>query len=207
MVPPMGDYRQVKEFSFDLPQAKRLLSEAGFPDGKGFPKFEILSSKNETGRQIAEAVQAMWRQNLGISIGVTQQDFTVYLTSQQNLDYDLSWSGWNADYFDPATFIDMWMTGGGNNNTAWSNAEFDKLLADAKQSPDATQRLAILSEAEKILMRDAPVLPVYYGTRTRLIHPAVKEWQPRLMDNRLWQYMDLVYPPPPSSMDADLNRI
>lgn len=206
MVPPMKGYTQVKEFSLNLPEAKRLLAEAGFPDGKGFPQFNILISKNETARQLSEAVQAMWQKNLGISVGVSQQDFTVYLTSQQNLDYDLSWAGWNADYYDPATFIDMWMTDGGNNNTGWSNKEFDQLLADARQCADAAKRLGILTEAEKILMREAPVLPVYFGTRTRLIHPAVKEWQVRLMDNRLWQFMDLQHPAPPSSMDADLNR-
>ncbi len=206
MVPPLEGYPQVKEFSLDLAQARQLLAEAGFPDGKGFPKFDILISKSEVARQLAEAVQAMWRQNLGISVGVTQQDFTVYLTSQENLDYDLSWAGWNADYYDPATFIDMWMTGGGNNNTGWSNAAFDQLLDDARQCADGAKRLEILAEAEKILLQDAPVLPVYFGTRARLIHPAVKEWQPRLMDNRLWQHMDLIYPPPPSSMDAELNR-
>ena len=206
MVPPMEGYTQVKEFSFDLPQAKRLLAEAGFPDGKGFPKFNILISKNEASRQIAEAVQAMWRQNLGISVGVTQQDFSVYLTSQQKLDYDICWAGWNADYFDPATFIDMWMTDGGNNETGWSSKDFDQLLADAKQCADAQERLAILTKAEGILMRDSPVLPLYFGTRTRLIHPAVKHWPQRLLDNPVWYHLDLVYPPPASSMDAELNR-
>jgi len=206
MVPPMEGYSQVNEFSFDLPQAKRLLAEAGFPDGKGFPKFDILISKNEASRQIAEAVQAMWRQNLGISTGVIQQDFSVYLTSQQKLNYDIAWAGWNADYFDPATFIDMWMTDGGNNETGWSNKEFDKLLDDARLCADARKRLGILTEAEKLLMRDAPVLPLYFGTRTRLIHPAVKEWQARLLDNPVWHQLDLISPPPGSSMDAELNQ-
>lgn len=206
IVPPMEGYTQVKEFSYDPDQAKRLLAEAGFPGGQGFPKFEILISKNEASRQIAEAVQAMWKQNLGISTGVTQQDFTVYLTSQQKLNYDICWAGWNADYFDPATFIDMWMKDGGNNETGWSNPDFDKLLDDARQSADAPQRLAILTEAEKILMRDAPALPVYFGTRTKLIHPAVKNWQSRLLDNPVWNHLELISPPPRSSMDAELNR-
>ncbi|MDB6069599.1 MAG: transporter substrate-binding protein [Verrucomicrobiales bacterium] len=206
MVPPMEGYTQVNEFSYDLTKARQLLAEAGFADGKGFPKFDILISKNEASRQIAEAVQAMWRQNLGISVGVTQQDFSVYLTSQQKLDYDIAWAGWNADYFDPASFIDMWMTDGGNNETGWSNKAFDKLLDDARQCADAGQRLAILTEAEKILMQDTPVLPLYFGTRTRLIHPAVKNWQARLLDNPVWHNLELISPPPHSSMDAELNR-
>ena len=206
MVPPMEGYNQVKEFKFDPAQAKELLAAAGFPGGKGFPKFDILISKNEASRQVAETIQAMWQENLGISVGITQQDFTVYLTSQQKLNYDIAWAGWNADYFDPATFIDMWMTDGGNNSTGWSNKDFDKLLEDARQCPDAQQRLAILTEAEKILMRDTPVLPVFFGTRTKLVHPVVKHWQARLLDNPVFHQLELTYPAPPSSMDAELNR-
>lgn len=206
MVPPMEGYEQVHEFTFDVPQAKRLLAEAGYPDGRNFPHYEILISKSESAKQISEAVQAMWRQNLGITVGITSQDFTVYLTSQHRMEYDLALAGWNADYYDPATFIDMWVTGGGNNETGWSNAGFDGLVARAKQTADAGERLRILHDAEVILMREAPVLPMYYGTRTRLIHPAVKRWEPRLMDNRMWQHMELVFPPPPSSMDDQLAR-
>ena len=206
MVPPMEGYTQVKEFNFDPAQARELLAAAGFPGGKAFPKFDILISKNEASRQVAETIQAMWQENLGISVGITQQDFTVYLTSQQKLNYDIAWAGWNADYFDPATFIDMWMTDGGNNSTGWSNKDFDKLLEDARQCPDAQQRLAILTEAEKILMRDTPVLPVFFGTRTKLVHPVVKHWQARLLDNPVFHQLELTYPAPPSSMDAELNR-
>jgi oligopeptide transport system substrate-binding protein len=207
IVPPMEGYEGVKEFRFDPAEAKRLMAEAGFPDGKGFPtNLNILISKSEVAVQIAEAVQAMWKEHLGISVGIASQDYTVYLTSQQQKDYDIAFGGWNADYYDPATFVDMWVTEGGNNHTNWSSAEFDKLVFDATQCADAEKRLKILHDAEAVALKDAAVLPIYYITRTRLIHPAVKEWQPRALDNRLWKYMDLISPPPPCSMDDELKR-
>ena len=100
----------------------------------------------------------------------------------------------------------MWITEGGNNHTSWSSAAFDKLLFDATQCADGEKRLKILHDAEAVVLKDAAVLPIYYITQTRLVHPAVKEWQPRALDNRLWKYMDLVYPPPACSMDDELKR-
>jgi oligopeptide transport system substrate-binding protein len=132
-------------------------------------------------------------------------DFTVQLTMQHEMQYDIAVAGWNADYYDPATFIDMWKTGGGNNETGWSNKGFDQLVDDATQCADAQERLAILHRAEEIAAREAPVVPIYVYTRTRLIHPAVKDWKPRTIDNWLWKHLDLQYPPPPSSMDSMLN--
>jgi oligopeptide transport system substrate-binding protein len=148
----------------------------------------------------------MWDQHLGIKIEIVRQTFNVYNKSQTEMNYDIALAGWNADYYDPVTFIDMWLTGAGNNRTGWGSAAFDKLVADAQQCADGAQRFGILREAEALLMQEAPVLPIYYGTRTRLIHPAVKNWQPRMLDNRLWKYMDLISPPPPCSMDDELAR-
>ncbi len=210
IVPPLEGYECAQEFPFDPAAAQKLMAEAGFPGGRGFPSgsnaMKLLTAKSETASQVAEAVQAMWQQHLGITINVMQMDSNVYLDAQHKMDYDIALAGWNADYYDPATFIDMWITDGGNNETGWSNAEFDKLVSDAQQCTDAAKRFAILREAEHTMLREAPILPIYYATRTRLIHPAVKEWQPRLLDNRIWKYMDLVYPPPPCSMDDELAR-
>lgn len=207
IVPPMEGYEGPKEFRFDPAEAKRLMAEAGYPDGRGWPdKMKLLIAKSEADMQLAEAVQAMWRKHLGISIGINSIDFNTYLTAQQTMDYDISVAGWNADYYDPATFIDMWITNGGNNETGWSNAAFDKLVADATQCPDAVRRFDILREAEALVLKEAPFLPIYFYTRTRLIHPAVKRWDARLLDNRPWKFMELLYPPPPCSMDDELAR-
>ena len=207
LVPPLEGYDVAKSFRFDPAEAQRLLAAAGFPGGKGFPgNFSILISKSESAAMTAEAAQAMWRRHLGISIGIIQQDFNVYNKAQTQGEYDIAFAGWNADYYDPITFIDMFITGGGNNRTGWSSAAYDKLVADAQQCADGALRFRILRQAEDVLLNEAPVLPIHYGVRTRLIHPAVKEWQPRLLDNRLWKYMDLISPPPACSMDDELAR-
>ena len=151
-------------------------------------------------------MQAMWQKNLGIRIPIRMEDYNSYLSSQQHMDYDISDAGWNADYYDPATFIDMWLTDGGNNRTGWSNPAFDKLLEESGQCTDAASRLATLRKAEALLLSEAPVLPYYYYTRTRMIHPSVVGWTKRLLDDRMWKYFDLRYPPPPSSMDSELRR-
>jgi oligopeptide transport system substrate-binding protein len=205
LVPPLEGYEAATAFRFDPAEAQRLLAEAGFPGGKGFPdNFIILISIAESAAMIAEAAQEMWKRQLGISIGIFAQDFNVYNKNQTEMQYDIAFAGWNADYYDPVTFTDMWITGNGNNRTGWSNPAYDQLVKDSQQCVDGARRFRILREAEDILLREAPVLPIHYGTRTRLIHPAVKHWQPRLLDNRLWKYMDLVWPPPPCSMDDEL---
>ena len=207
IVPPLEGYDAAKEFRFDPAEAQRLLAEAGFPGGKGFPaNLNLLIMDTESANMVAETAQAMWTEHLGIKIEIFRQTFNVYNKAQTEMNYDLAFAGWNADYYDPVTFIDMWLSGAGNNRTGWASAAFDQLVADAQQCADGARRLRILREAENVLLKDAPVLPLFYGTRTRLIHPAVKEWQPRLLDNRLWKYMDLISPPPACSMDDELAR-
>ena len=205
LTPPIAGYETANFFSHDVAKARQLLAEAGFPDGKGFPELELLIAKSEVEVSMAEAVQAMWRKALGITIRIKQVDFTVQLTMQHEKQYDIAVAGWSADYYDPATFIDMWKTDGGNNETGWSNKEFDGLVDAATQCADAAERLRILNRAETIAVREAPVVPIYVYTRTRLIHPAVKNFQPRALDNWLWKHLDLHYPVPPSSMDALLS--
>ena len=207
VVPPMDGYDEVKGFSFNVTEAQRLLAEAGFPGGQGWPtQVKLHIADSERAIQVAEAMQAMWQKHLGIRIPIRMEDYNSYLSSQQHMDYDISDAGWNADYYDPATFIDMWITDGGNNRTGWGNPAFDQLLEAAGQCTDASERLATLRKAEELLLSEAPVLPYYYYTRTRMIHPAVVGWQKRLLDDRMWKYFDLRSPPPASSMDSEILR-
>ncbi len=201
VVPPLEGYEPVPGFSYNVEEARRLLADAGYPGGKGFPKIELLMADSEAEKQVQEAVQNIWKKNLGITMEIKTQDYNSYLSSQQSMDYDFTIAGWNADYYDAATFIDMWLTDGGNNNTGWSNKTFDKLVGDAGQSSDAAQRIELLRKAETLLLAEAAVIPVYYYTRTRLVHPSVIGWQPRMLDDRFYRFFDLKFPPPPCSMD------
>ncbi len=165
-----------------LAEAKKLLAAAGFPDGKGMPSIEILYNTHEGHKKIAEAVQQMLKKNLGVNVTILNQEWKVYLDSQRTLNYQVARAGWIADYNDPNTFLDMWLTGGGNNETGWSNKTYDALIAKAGQELNVKKRLAIFQEAETILMDELPVLPIYIYTRNFLKSPSVAGWYPNIED-------------------------
>ena len=114
-------YDPPKVTRFDPVEARRLLAETGYPDGKGFPRFDILINTLESHRTIAEAIQEMWKKHLNIPAGILNQDWQVYLDSQRKLEYSVCRAGWVGDYADPMTFLSVMRTGDGNNNTGWGN--------------------------------------------------------------------------------------
>jgi oligopeptide transport system substrate-binding protein len=139
---------------FDPETARKLLSEAGFPGGRGFPKIGILYNTNESHRKIADVISDQLRKHLGIEVQAYNQEWQSYLESYRNLDYDLSRAGWIGDYSDPNTFLDMWVTNGGNNATGWSFALYDELIRLAGDVTPLVERpepiLARLREPEAI---------------------------------------------------------
>jgi oligopeptide transport system substrate-binding protein len=184
----LDDYPEMDRVRFNPERARQLLAQAGFPGGRGFPKKEILINTSEAHRKIAEAVQAMWRQHLGIDVGIYNQEWKVYLDSQSNLDYDISRAGWIGDYPHPMTFLEIFTTGNGNNDTGWSNSTYDRLIREA-QAGSPEQRMRLLREAETILLTELPVVPIYWYTRTYLLDPRVQGWHPTLLDNRPYKYV------------------
>jgi oligopeptide transport system substrate-binding protein len=185
IAPPMENlYEPPKGTEFNVEKARELLAEAGFPNGEGFPSASILINTSEAHRVVAEAIQAMWQTHLGIRVGITNQDWQVYLATQSNLEYDISRAGWIGDYLDPVSFLDMWTTGNGMNQTGWSNEEFDALIQAATREGDADARLDILRQAETLMMSEAPIAPIYIYTRTLLLDPRVRGWDPKLLDTR-----------------------
>ena len=178
-VPPMPGYVSAEsDIRFDPAAAKALLAEAGYPGGKGFPRFQLLYNTQENHKRIAEMVQQMWDRHLGLKVDLENQEWKVYLKSQQALSYDVSRSGWIGDYLDPMTFLGMWAEGNGNNNTGWADREYDGLLERARYEGNAEARLALLREAEAILLQRGPVLPIYHYARAYLLNPAVEGFAP-----------------------------
>lgn len=172
-------------------EAKKLLAAAGYPGGKGFPAVEILYNTQDTHRSVAEAIQQMWKQNLGIEVKLLNQEWKVYLDSQRQLNYQICRAGWTGDYVDPNTFLDMWVTGGGQNETGWGNADYDRLIAEAGRTADATARLELFQKAEAILIDEMPILPIYFYTRPHLISPKLKGWHPTLLDLHPYEHLSL----------------
>ena len=182
-------YEASKEVSFRPDEARRLLAEAGYPDGKGFPTTEIMINTSESHRKIAEAVQELWRRELGINVGIYNQEWKVYLDNQSSLNYDISRSGWIADYVHPSTFVDMFTTGNGNNDTGWSNARYDALIDAARRAGSEEERVKLMHDAEEILLNDMPIIPIYWYTRVYLMDPQVKGWSPTLLDNHPYKHV------------------
>jgi len=148
----------------DVAEARRLLAEAGYPDGKGFPQFYYLyRADSDLDQDIAVELQAMFKQVLGVDMLLARQEWTVYLNSQTKLDYDLSRSSWVGDYNDPNTFMDMFVTDGGNNRTGWSNKAYDEAIAAAAREVDQDKRDEFFRTAERLLVEEeVPIAPLYY---------------------------------------------
>jgi oligopeptide transport system substrate-binding protein len=180
--PNLGDYRPEPVLTFDPEKARKLLAEAGYPNGEGFPRYSMLISDGGS-RSLPEAIQAMWKQHLGILVDIRQMDFASYIDTQNKLDYDISVAGWIGDYLDPTTFLLMWTKGNGNNNTGWHSAEFESLLSAAAQQADPAKRLDVLRQAERLFMDAHPVIPMSWYSRNYLLRPEVKGWYPLLLDN------------------------
>ncbi|WP_052573982.1 peptide ABC transporter substrate-binding protein [Haloferula sp. BvORR071] len=190
ITPDLGDYHPDQIVSFDPERAKALLAEAGYPGGKGVPRFKILMSSTGS-RATIEALQAMWKDTLGILVDPQPKDWGSYVTAQQKLDYDIALAAWTGDYLDPSTFLLMWTKGNGNNNTGWSNEEFERLLSEAAHQSDEKQRLEFFKKAERILIEEQPILPISYRGRNYLLRPEVKGWHKLLLDNHPWAEISL----------------
>lgn len=192
-VPPGFDDYPTREFvGFDPERARAYLAEAGFPGGRGFPQLNLLFNTSESHRKIAEAIVAMWNENLSINLQLENKEWKVYLDAQSHLNYDISRAGWIGDYMDPITFLEMFTTGNGNNDTGWSNMEYDALIAKAFRSRTPEEHIDALMRAEEILMTELPIAPLYFYTRIFLKDPRLGGWYPKLLDNRPYKYLYFV---------------
>src|SRR5450830_1268168 len=141
---PGSDFRTVGGSYFkdnDIATAKALLAQAGYPNGKGFPAFTLLFNTSNLNKSIAEAVQQMWKKNLGITCTLRSEEWGVYLDDMAHLNYDVVRRSPSADYMDPNTFLDMWVTGNGRNRTGYSNKAYDALIAKARVTVDTNSML------------------------------------------------------------------
>lgn len=190
LTPKMGQYEPEKVLGFDPDAARKLLADAGYPDGKDFPRFSILISR-PAARASTEAIQAMWREHLNIIVDIQNKDWGSYITAQQTLDFDIASAGWIGDYLDPTTFLLMWTKGNGNNNTGWGSEAYEKLLDEAAHQSDNTRRLEIFRQAERLLMEEQPIIPTAFYSRNYLHRPEVKGWYPLLLDNHPYKSIRL----------------
>jgi oligopeptide transport system substrate-binding protein len=163
-------------------EARKLLAEAGYPGGKGFPEFTLLYNTSEQHKAMAEAVQEMWRKNLGINVKLLNQEWQVFLTTRTQGNYDVARGHWWGDFPDPVTFLDMFGSNVKGNWPRWKNPAYDSLL---KQSAlqSGQKRFDTLYKAHKILMDDMPIIPLLYPVDDFVIRPWVKGLERTAMGN------------------------
>jgi oligopeptide transport system substrate-binding protein len=171
-----GDYYSLNpaDYEKNVAEARRLLADAGYPNGNGFPVVEYIYNTDNVHRAVAEALQDMWRTGLGVTVTLGNQDWAVFIDSRKTGDYSLARDGWIGDYNDPISFLDLFRSGGGNNNPQYTNPEYDRLIAAANGTAVQTDRMRFLHEAEDLLVgADYAVAPLYFYTQTYMMNPAL----------------------------------
>ena len=170
-----------------IKEAQELLARAGYPGGKGFPKCELLYNTDEGHRKIAETVQQMWRENLGVEVALVNQEWKVLLDTQNLRNFTILRGGWIADYNDPNSFLEIFTTGNSNNYVSWSNSGYDENIRQASRERNSKRRNALFQAAERILLDQLPIIPIYIYTRVYLKKPNLQGWFPNIEDYRTYK--------------------
>ena len=196
-VPPsIHGYESVNGPDYDPVEAKRLLAEAGFPAGEGFPAVTLTYNTSESHKQVCEVLSSMWRENLGVNVKLRNMEWKVYLEEVRKLRYQIARAGWIGDYTDPNTFMDMFVKDGGNNNTGWANADYDQAIRAAAVEQDPAKRMALFQKAEKLLIVDEfPILPIYYYVNQGLLRTRVRGLDENVRDLHPFQFIYVDGPP------------
>ena len=189
--PGSNGYEPDTEIPYDPELGMKLLKEAGYDENNPFPKLEILFNTNEDHRKVALAIQQMWQQNLGIDVELVNQDWKVYLNREMIGDFQVSRAGWIGDYEDPNTFLDLLRPNRGNNKTGWGNLEYDRLVQLANSKIDQSERYELLKQAERILIDEMPIIPLYTYVRVYQLSGDVKGYYPHYLDHHHPKYFYL----------------
>lgn len=158
---------------FNPEEAKRLLAEAGYPNGEGIPALNILYNTGSGHEDIAQVIQAKWKQVLGVSVTLDGVEKNRTMERRRSHEYAFARGGWFGDYRDPTTFLDQFRSGDGHNDSAYSNSAYDKLLSDADSELDATKRLDLLKQAESLMISEQPIAPIYVYTEIDIFDKAI----------------------------------
>jgi oligopeptide transport system substrate-binding protein len=180
--PDDAGYNAGAKITGTLDDARRLLAEAGYPGGKGLPPIQVLYNTSANNKQIAEAIQEMWRTNLGVESELQNEEWKVYLDDQHHHNYQVERSGWIADYADPNVFLEIYESTNGNNDTTWASPEYDRVFHEAMAAPNNAVRYEKYHRLDEILVDECPVIPIYFYTRPYLMSTKVKGIWPNPLD-------------------------
>lgn len=178
---------------FDPDKAKAWLAEAGYRNGKGFPKVDFLYPDTGSNRITAEALQSMWKKYLGVEVELENQEWKVYLSTINTDPPPLHRASWGADFPDPHNFMNLFECNSGNNRTRWCNPEYDNLVETAATEEDPEKRIALYNKAQELLTQvDAPIAPMFISIQYSMIKPYVEGLKPNPLDLILFNKVTLV---------------
>jgi len=155
----------------NVDEAKRLLAEAGYPNGEGLTGLSILYNSGGGHENIAQAIARIWQDTLGVTVTLEGVEVKTFSDRLKSHDYTVARASWFGDYRDPTTWLEKMRTGDGNNDCGYSNPRYDALLDQAADTLDAEQRFATLRKAEAVLLEDAPMLMLYQYVLVQLADP------------------------------------
>lgn len=181
--PGMGGFQPQHVITAGPDDARRLLADAGFPGGRGFPKVEYLYNTSDLNREIAQALQEMWRRELGVEVALVNQEWKVFLDTRQLGHFQLARSGWYPFAAEPIDYFQLLLSYSHFNDSKWANTEFDALFSQAATTLDQASRHRLYHQMDAILLREMPVAPLYHASIVRLVHPAVQGWRLNLLDS------------------------
>lgn len=167
------EYIDVDNYEANLEEAKKLMAEAGYPDGKGFPKFSYSTNDSGYHKAVAEYLQQAWAQ-LGIEMDVNIVEWASFTPMRRDGEYEAARNGWVGDYNDASNMLDLLFSSNGNNDGKYNNPEYDKAMEESRTTVDPAARSAALHKAEDILMEDAGCVPVAYYNDFWLQSPKIK---------------------------------
>lgn len=193
--PKMEGYQNAEGNGYNPDMARKLLAEAGFPNGKGFPELELLYNTAESNKQTQEILQSMFKKELNIKVELTNVEWRVYLEKTRSTKMEfkgLARRAWIGDYVDPNTFLDLLTTASANNGTGWADKKYDELLLAANSETNNEKRMLMLREAESYMLTQQPIIPLFVGPSSFMCKPYVKNLVPNLLDQHDWRgvYID-----------------
>ena len=172
-------YRPPPGNAYDPQGARDLLAAAGYgPGGKPFPVIEFTYNTNESHRQVAEAIQQMWRKELGIHVQLVNQEWKVFMSNRNEGYFQLSRAGWTGDFQDPYSFLALFLGDADMNASRWKNEEYDRLVDQALAEQDQQKRYELYARAEAILLDELPIIPIYFYSSNTLLGSWVGGYHP-----------------------------
>ena len=171
-----GDYISVNtnDYQKNIEEAKKLMAEAGYPNGENYPVIEVLVA-NDGNVVMVEAIQQMWK-NIGVDAVIVPREWSVILQSFRDLSYQMVLSGWTGDYNDPMTMLELYLSYA-PSNPGYNNPEYDKLIESSKYIVNQEERMKVLHDAEAILMYDMPIIPIHYRSNVLMVDKKLKDYK------------------------------